>query len=260
MKKAAVLISIILAVCLLAACDRISDKLDTENISSVTSKVSSPETDAASDNTDTASESDTESESKNEESKKNESDTNSSEKNESKKNATSSDERGDSIPSRSDEYEATPQSKAASSKKSDTESTATDTATDTDTGSDAALTDTDTEEKPEPPYLSGLWIVEKILDSDGKEVDGRDIYGSAFNYAGVLDLNEEIEFKLTIGIIPEGQINEGLYEQRGDVLVLQYNDADYTQIFLDVTTLDGMEVLALPVTVGGKDYTIYFSR
>lgn len=266
MKKAAVLISIILAVCSLSACDKIGDPLNNEGTSSAASEVSSAETDAASNNKDTesVSDSDTGSESKREESKKEESKKEESKKDESKKTESKKDERGDSIPSRSDKYEATPkpESKPESKQESETETESkpeSDTDSTTDTNTDTS-SDTEGEEKPEPPYLSGMWIVEKIVDSEGNEVDGRSIYGSSFNYAGVLDLDEEGEFKLTIGIVPEGQVNEGLYEQRDKTLVLQYNDEGFTQIFCDVTKLDDLEVLALPVTVGGKDYTIYFSR
>lgn len=268
MKKAAVLISVLLAVCSLSACESTKNTPDTSVTSSAQSVVTSSDTttDSVSD-TETSSGKETSSKntsSKKEESKKDESKKDTSKKNESKKKESKPEERGDVIPSRSNEYEATPNTE---SKKSEKKTTDTDTATDTDTVTDTdtsteEFTDnpTDTEEKPEPPYLSGLWIVEKIIDADGKEVDGRDIYGAAFNYAGVLDLNEEGEFELTIGIIPEGQVNSGLYEQREDVLVLQYDDGNYTQVFLDVTELDGIEVLAFPVTTGGKNYTIYFSR
>ena len=255
MKKAAVLISVLLAVCSLSACESINNTTDTFVVSSssIVSTSSDTTIDSASD-TETKSDSNTSS------------NNNSSKKEESKKENSNTDERGDVIPSRSDEYEATPntESKKPAKKNTDTDNatdTSTDAITDTDTPSDENTDDsTDTEKKPDPPYLSGLWIVEKIIDADGKAVDGRDIYGTAFNYAGVLDLNEESEFKLTIGIIPEGQINEGLYEQRDNTLVLQYNDDNLTQVFLDVTKVDGIEMLAFPVTVGGNNYTIYFSR
>ena len=255
MKKAAVLISVLLAVCSLSACESINNTTDTFVVSSssIVSTSSDTTIDSASD-TETKSDSNTSS------------NNNSSKKEESKKENSNTDERGDVIPSRSDEYEATPntESKKPAKKNTDTDTatdTSTDAITDTDTPSDENTDDsTDTEKKPDPPYLSGLWIVEKIIDADGKAVDGRDIYGTAFNYAGVLDLNEESEFKLTIGIIPEGQINEGLYEQRDNTLVLQYNDDNLTQVFLDVTKVDGIEMLAFPVTVGGNNYTIYFSR
>ncbi len=270
MKKAAVLISVLLAVCSLSACESINNTTDTFVVSSssIVSTSSDTTIDSASD-TETKSDSNTSSNnnsSKKEESKKDQSKKESSKKEESKKENSNTDERGDVIPSRSDEYEATPntESKKPAKKNTDTDTatdTSTDAITDTDTPSDENTDDsTDTEKKPDPPYLSGLWIVEKIIDADGKAVDGRDIYGTAFNYAGVLDLNEESEFKLTIGIIPEGQINEGLYEQRDNTLVLQYNDDNLTQVFLDVTKVDGIEMLAFPVTVGGNNYTIYFSR
>ncbi len=267
MKKAAVLISALFAVCTLCSCaakDKSSDASapNFDAASEITSTLST-ESDSDTETTEEKQESkkeESEAESKNE-SKNEESETES--KAESKTEESSSNGRDDVIPSRSDEYEAASDTIARPPESSDSTDSSTDTSTDTtsDTDSDTSEnTDTNSEEVPDPPYLSGLWIVEKMLDSEGKEVDGRDVYGSVFNYAGVLDLDEYSEFRFTIGIIPEGFENTGYYEQRDNTLILHYDDANLAPATLNLTKVDGTEMLILPVVYGGNNYKIYFSR
>ena len=251
MKKAVVLIIALLSACTLCSC---SEKDNT-------SETSAPNFDAASEVTLT--ETPDKNESSQAASKKEESKAEESKKTESKKEESSTAEKDDSIPSRSADYEASPNSIVRPPETEEYLNSLTDTDTQTDTDTDSETesdSDPDSKAATDVPYLSGLWIVEKILDSNGNECDGRDIYGSVFNYAGVLDLDENSDFELSIGIIPEGQPNIGVYEQRGKQLVLQYSDQNRSQMVLDLKKIDGVEMLLLNVSHNGNNYTIYFSR
>ncbi len=262
MKKAAVLLSAVILVCTLCSCAAKDNTSETTepNFDNASEILSHADSVKSNDSKATAEKDESKAELKSE--SKSESKIEQSKPAESKKEASSQSGKDDVIPSRSEEYEASVSTIVRPPEASDSASSETETDTDTQTDTDTAGSDTssDAEAATDVPYLSGLWIVEKILDSDGNECDGRDIYGSVFNYAGVLDLDEKSEFELSIGIIPEGQTNVGVYEQRGEQLVLQYDDTNKSQQILDLKKIDGVEMLLLNVYTGGRNYTIYFSR
>lgn len=148
-----------------------------------------------------------------------------------------------------------------------------ETETDTDDSNENTDSDVDTDEEENNNYeliesspneyaeeITGIWQAKYILDSNNNEVDGAELYGSAYKqYGGELDMNTDSSFSIKMGAISDTPDMTGTFTYYGssDIEFVYNND---TYVTCTRCTINDAEAIAVPITIFNDTFTVFFVR
>ena len=248
MKK--IIITALLAALTLSLCA--CEKQDTTNNSSTSSTTNSIVFDV--DDSEEVSSADTDSTST---SSNSESSSKSSSKSSSESSSESSKSHADvSSKDTSSKQQITPKNTVS---KKDTSSAEVSSAQDTDSEDDVIPIEIESEPTGFESQISGSWSARKILDGNGNEVSGEELYGSSYRiYGGAIEFSDDGTFSLRMGVSSDDATSQGTftYESGTDIQLHFYDDSISS---CTIENIDGTDTIKMPFDIFGDTFTVYFT-
>ena len=108
--------------------------------------------------------------------------------------------------------------------------------------------------------IAGEWRAFRILDPSGHEIDGEELYGTAYKtYGGSLIFNDDSTFSLCMGVGSDDPTSTGTFTyEGGDEIALRFYD-DSSAVCTKQST-NGKDTITMPFLIFGDTFTVYFEK